>query len=297
MKYGSVCSGIASCTVAWKPLGWECMYYAERDRFASNLLEQHYPGSVNYGDFTTIEDAPYVDLIVGGTPCQAFSIGGFRKGMGERRGQLALEYIRLLDKARPTWTVWENVPGVLSSNKGRDFASFIGAMAEIGYSFSWRVLDAQHFGLPQRRHRVFLVGHIGDWRYPAAVLFERHSLQRHSPPSRPAEPEEGRSSVQDTYRMQGHGDYTYSQISKTIIANDYRKPTDLIVNHEAPNIRRLTLTEMERLQGFPDGYTKLKYKKAHEPRYRVLGNSIAVPVLRWIGERINVVQMVSEGSD
>jgi DNA (cytosine-5)-methyltransferase 1 len=117
-----------------------------------------------------------VGLLVGGTPCQSFSVAGLRKGLDDPRGNLALTYVGILDKFRPKWCVWENVPGVLSSNGGRDFGSFLGALAELGYGFAYRVLDAQNFGVPQRRRRVFVVGCLGDWESAAKVLFESSCL-------------------------------------------------------------------------------------------------------------------------
>ena len=125
-----------------------------------------------------------VDLLVGGTPCQSFSVAGLRKGLDDPRGNLMLTYLAIAKQYRPNWLVWENVPGVLSSNGGRDFGSFLGGLAECGYGFAYRVLDAQYFGVAQRRRRVFVVGYLGDWRAAAAVLFERHSLQGHPAPSR-----------------------------------------------------------------------------------------------------------------
>jgi DNA (cytosine-5)-methyltransferase 1 len=117
-----------------------------------------------------------IDLLVGGTPCQSFSVAGLRKGLEDPRGNLMLTYVGLLDRFRPKWCIWENVPGVLSSNGGRDFGAFLGALVELGYGFAYRVLDAQHFGVPQRRRRVFVVGCLGDWTSPAKVLFEPESL-------------------------------------------------------------------------------------------------------------------------
>jgi DNA (cytosine-5)-methyltransferase 1 len=117
-----------------------------------------------------------IDLLVGGTPCQSFSVAGLRKGLDDPRGNLALVYLGIADKFKPKWIVWENVPGVLSSKGGRDFGSFLGALGELGYGFAYRVLDAQHYGVPQRRRRVFVVGCLGDWRSAAAVLFEQESL-------------------------------------------------------------------------------------------------------------------------
>ena len=127
-----------------------------------------------------------VDVLVGGTPCQSFSVAGLRKGLADPRGNLMLTYLAIAAKYRPRWLVWENVPGVLSSSGGNDFASLLRGLGECGYGFAYRILDAQHFGVPQRRRRVFVVGHFGSWQRAAAVLFERHSLQGHPAPSRAA---------------------------------------------------------------------------------------------------------------
>ena len=188
MIYGSVCSGIEAATVAWHTLGWKPAFFSEIEAFPRSVLAHHYPETPLHGDFTTIgaDDYGPIDLLVGGTPCQSFSIAGLRGGLDDDRGNLALEFLRLADRTRPRWLVWENVPGVLSSNGGRDFGAILGGMAELGYGFAYRVLDAQFFGLAQRRRRVFVVGHLGDWRRAAAVLFERHSLSGHPAPSRKA---------------------------------------------------------------------------------------------------------------
>ena len=178
MKYGSVCSGIEAATVAWHPLGWQPQFFSEIEKFPCKVLQHHFPSVPNYGDMTKFKEWPDVgiDLLVGGTPCQAFSVAGLRQGLADPRGNLALVYLGVVDKYRPRWVVWENVPGVLSSSGGRDFGAFLGALGELGYGWAYRVLDAQHFGVPQRRRRVFVVGHLGDWRGPAAVLFERPSV-------------------------------------------------------------------------------------------------------------------------
>ena len=127
-----------------------------------------------------------IDVLVGGTPCQSFSVAGLRQGMADPRGNLALVYLALTEQYRPRWLVWENVPGVLSTDGGRDFGSIIGGMVELGYGIAYRVLDAQYFGVPQRRRRVFVIGYLGDWRRAAQVLFEPQSLRRNPPPSREA---------------------------------------------------------------------------------------------------------------
>jgi DNA (cytosine-5)-methyltransferase 1 len=187
MKYLSLCSGIEAATVAWHSLGWEAVAYSEIEKFPSQVLAHHYPQTPNLGDMTKFKEwsiESNVDLLVGGTPCQSFSVAGLRKGLDDPRGNLMLTYLAIADKYRPRWLVWENVPGVLSSNAGQDFGTFLGGLGELGYGFAYRVLDAQYFGVAQRRRRVFVVGYLGDWRLAAAVLFERHSLSGNPAPSR-----------------------------------------------------------------------------------------------------------------
>lgn len=189
MKYGSVCSGIEAASVAWEPLGWEAQWYAEIEHFPSAVLAHRFPTVPNLGDMTKIHETKHfqnatIDLLVGGTPCQSFSVAGLRKGLDDPRGNLMLTFLSLAGRKKPRWIVWENVPGVLSSNKGRDFGTFLTALGQLGYGFAYRVLDAQYFGVAQRRRRVFVVAYLGDWRPAAAVLFERNSLSGHPPKGR-----------------------------------------------------------------------------------------------------------------
>jgi len=187
LKYGSVCSGVEAATVAWHDLGFEPQWFSEVDAFPSAVLQHHYPNVPNHGDMTKFKEwnnDKTIDLLVGGTPCQSFSVAGLRKGLEDPRGNLMLTYLAMAEQLKPKWLVWENVPGVLSSNGGRDFATFLTAMGKIGYGFAYRVLDAQYFGVPQRRRRVFVVGCLGDWRSAASVLFEPESLSGHPAPSR-----------------------------------------------------------------------------------------------------------------
>jgi len=186
MNYLSVCSGIEAATVAWHPLGWNPVAFSEIERFPSNVLAHHYPQTPNLGDMNEFKKWPDTkfDVLVGGTPCQSFSVAGLRQGLDDPRGNLALTFCAILSRYSPTWFVWENVPGVLSSERGRDFGSLIGAMVKLGYGIAYRVLDAQYFGVPQRRRRVFVVGYLGDWRRAAQVLFEPESLLRNPAPSR-----------------------------------------------------------------------------------------------------------------
>jgi len=382
MRYLSVCSGIEAASVAWHGLGWQPVAFAEIEKFPAQVLAHHYPDVPNLGDMTKFQEWPNesIDVLVGGTPCQSFSVAGLRRGMADPRGNLALTYLGIADRYRPRWIVWENVPGVLSSAGGRDFGSFLGALGQLGYGFAYRVLDARFFGVAQRRRRVFVVGYLGDWRRAAAVLFESPSGSRDTAPRR-----EKRQSVAPTVvsgppfsrtgnsrveadalvaRMVAFGEYVDDGTASAMKARDYKDATDLVAQpltmresgqgfwmqdniagtlraegenrpsrpsnviaqpvaptqipevfptllsstagvsrpgnavteHETyiplvnMQVRRLTPTECERLQGFPDGYTNIKENCPDGPRYKALGNSMAVPVMRWIGKRIQTIE-------
>jgi DNA (cytosine-5)-methyltransferase 1 len=272
MRYLDVCAGISASTVAWKPLGWQAAAYSEIEAAPRAVLAHHYPDTPLHGDFTTIKGDEYgpIDLLVGGTPCQDFSVGGLRAGLAGDRGNLSLEYMRLADRTRPRWLVWENVPGVLSSDGGRAFGAILGALAELGYGWSYRILDAQHFGVAQQRPRVIVIGRLGDWRGAAAVLLEREGFARRSR-SRSAE------IVSVCITRRGPGSL------------DDRETYIVEGNHP----RHMTPREIERCFGFPDDYTLVPHRgkpMADGPRYKALGNSMAVPVMRWIGERIQAVE-------
>jgi DNA (cytosine-5)-methyltransferase 1 len=365
VTYGSICSGIEATTVAWEPLGWRPGWFAEIDRFCRALLKYRYPEVKNHGDFTRLVSgggADAVDLLVGGTPCQDFSVAGLRAGLDGSRGKLTLEYLKLARRLRPRWLVWENVPGVLSIDSGRTFGTFFGGLAELGYGFAYRVLDAQYFGVPQRRRRVFVVGYLGDWRAAAAVLFERESMSGHPAPSRKAgkgftrdvvscltgsgrgvertgetrgqdrvvgmlaySPDtayalnaggtrriDGESETFIAHALRGEG-FDASEdgtgrgiplVAQTLTRDMYRSggatagnnPGIRNVLSTASAVRRLTPRECERLQGFPDDYTLIPHRgkpAADGPRYKALGNSMAVPVMAWIGKRIEMVEHLS----
>jgi DNA (cytosine-5)-methyltransferase 1 len=196
VRFLSVCSGIEAASVAWSPLGWKAAAFSEIEPFPSAVLAHHYPDVPNLGDMTRYKEWPDlgpIDLLCGGTPCQSFSNAGLRAGLDDPRGSLMLTFGAIAARYRPRWLVWENVPGVLSSGEGRDFGSFLGLLARIGYGFAYRVLDAQFVrvdgyphAVPQRRNRVFVVGCLGDWRSAAAVLLERESLRGDPAPRRVA---------------------------------------------------------------------------------------------------------------
>jgi len=333
MNYLSVCSGIEAATVGWHHLGWKAVAYSEIDPFPSQVLAHHYPDIPNLGDMTKYKEwnLESIGLLVGGTPCQSFSVAGLRKGLDDPRGNLALTYVGILDKFKPRWFIWENVSGVLSSNRGRDFGSFLGAVAECGYGWAYRVLDAQYFrGTPQRRRRVFVVGYLGNWRPPASVLFVPACLSGDTSKGRKKE-EDTPAFTPSSFGSYGEGVGTVRASggdlgggSETLVipindkATRYKgggvtrnadgsgnglgigrvgdpSPTltrgDKHAVFNGLNVRRLTPIECERLQGFPDNYTNIPWRgKMESPdgiRYKAIGNSMAVPVMRWIGERIH----------
>ena len=380
MKVLSVCSGIEAASVAWRPLGWESVAFSEVDAFPSAVLRHYYPDVPNWGDMTRFKEWPDadIDLLVGGTPCQSFSVAGLREGLDDPRGQLMLVYLAIALRYRPRWVVWENVPGVLSADNGQAFGSLLGGLAELGYGFAYRVLDAQYFGLAQRRKRVFVVGCLGGWRRAAAVLFERASLSGHPAPSREAGeaaptipsrrsaggglgtdfdcdggliPSTG--DISHGLNAGGMGRIDYE--TETLITHGLRaglgpnlvgavafdaRQSDVIqygeqsgpldtdghtigiltgssnyadaaqagpvealraMRHQAGEgmqVRRLTPVECEFLQGFPRNYTLIDYRgkpAADGPRYKALGNSMAVPCMYWIGRRIQMVEEIVGG--
>ena len=389
MKYLSVCSGIEAATQAWHGLGWKPIGFSEIEPFPAAVLAHHYPETTNFGDMTKFKEwnlAEPVDLLVGGTPCQSFSVAGLRKGLDDPRGNLMLTYLAIAAKHKPKWMVWENVPGVLSSNRGRDFAAFIRGLEEFGYGWAYRVLDAQYFGVAQRRRRVFVVGYLGNWHRSAAVLFERNSLCGNPAPSREKgekTSDKSKNSLDvdcigtltagfgkigapevDAYTCiptptltRGYSTSSGNDTKPGLIVPSYGIPGNWIgrapenggnavepmhdvspcltktdkhgVAHpigfpaamsgtqcaatknlspalgaknrtavaQSMAVRRLTPIECERLQGFPDGYTNIPWRNKPEspdgPRYKALGNSMAVPVMRWIGERIAKVEKIA----
>ncbi|EHW9667325.1 DNA cytosine methyltransferase [Salmonella enterica subsp. enterica serovar Agbeni] len=428
IKFGSVCSGIEAASIAWKPLGWRAAWFAEIEPFPAAVLAQHWPQVPNLGDMTQIAariDANEVEappVLVGGTPCQAFSVAGLRAGLSDDRGQLTIKYVGLIDAIdrkraergeRPCVAVWENVPGVLCS-KDNAFGAFIGLLAgedcelqppgdkwsNVGYvrgperSIAWRVLDAQYFGVAQRRRRVFVVASARADIDPAKILFESEGVRRDIAPRR--EPQTtvaaltargvGTCGADDNQAQAGHliafggGNCSGAiDVAACLTAKGQRIDFDVETfavhgtqdpdtNHELAHtagrnqgqenaafsvalrgrtggmsaelgdqvscalrasgsgkayllnnlrVRRLTPRECERLQGFPDDHTLIPYGRfirpekmdrdyakylmrggqfsfdyccraaADGPRYKAIGNSMAVPVMRWIGERID----------
>ena len=399
IPYATICSGIGAPEAAFHEAWGAPLFTSEIEPFPSAVLKHHYPDVPNYGDMTKFKEWPnheQLGLICGGTPCQSFSVAGLRKGMDDPRGNLTLTFLAIINKYRPRWFIWENVPGVYSSTShfspdevsppddlepGRgwqheidyeadetsDYGCFIAAVQELGYCGAWLVRDAQFFGVPQRRSRVFFVGHLGnDWRPPFAVCFEPESLRGNTPTRKkegqriadtltvganqysgfigePIEQEivtiharqdpisvkgnsqaiairtaqtnaNGHGVAEDVaHTLDGaqgqavafqvcHGQARQKHVAPPLMANSGPNrhgegsfsTTDFTALVTNTTVRRLTPLECERLQGFPDNYTRIPYKgkpadKCPDgPRYKALGNSMAVPVLRWLRHRIDL---------
>ena len=345
--FGSVCSGIEAASVAWGPLGWEPLWFSEIEKFPCQVLAYRYPDTPNVGDMTRIAglirsgivEAP--DVLVGGTPCQAFSIAGLRLGLADDRGQLTISYGEILDaidEQRPgdeAICVWENVPGVLS-DKTNAFGCFLALLAgessellppgrswpNAGCVFgpkrriAWRVLDAQFHGLAQRRRRVFVVASARDGFNPAEILFESEGLRRDSAPLRNEKqkapsPADGGVSFTGSWWDGGQVSQTLDAVlaKGQMMPEKNRFPCVVVHGTQDPitsddialplgrnsgqenavmasiGVRKLTPVECERLQGFPDNWTNIP-GASDTARYKALGNSMAVPVMAWIGRRI-----------
>ncbi len=361
----TACSGIGAPEHAWRDLPFNFIGCSEIEPFPSAVLQHHYPTVKNYGDMTKYRDWKIdepVTALFAGTPCQSFSVAGLRQGLDSPNGNLALVFLGMVERFAPRWVIYENVPGLLSSNGGRDFGAFLGALGELGFGYCYRTLDSQFFNVPQRRKRVFVVGYLGDWRRAAAVLFERESLsggitksrktRQKVAPSVTTGPPYSRTGnervevdalvvnrkaneakdvsdivMQSLYREKGHGDYTASDTTGTLLAQEGKRAVDLVtwpaeigntlgadygdkrgannqhINAGAPyfipsqdRVRRITCGEAEKLQGFEPGYTDIEYRGKPAPdsqRYKALGNSMTVDVVKWIGQRIQMVEAVS----
>ena len=364
LRGATVCSGIGAPEVAAPWVDWH--WCSEIEPFPSEVHRIRH-GVPNRGDMTRFEEWPddAVDLLVGGTPCQSFSVAGLRAGLADPRGNLALTYLALADRYRPRWLVWENVPGVLSSNGGRDFGAFLGGLGQLGYGFAYRVLDAQFtrtrefpWAVPQRRRRVFVVGCLGGWAGAAAVLFDAQSLRGDSAPRREAGQGTARGAqdgaggggvlahdvaatlnaafgskqgLEDQHVNQGCPHFIAFDTTQITSASNYSVPkaggpchplaagahppaiafgaqnsiaqgddvnvefTAALTTTRTLGVRRLTPRECERLQGFPDDFTAIPWRgKPAElcpdgPRYKALGNSMAVNVMGWLLGRIRDV--------
>lgn len=361
MRYLSLFSGIEAVTVAWQPLGWECAAVAEILPYQSAILKHHFPETPNLDDVTKITEEDlkalgHIDVVVFGSPCQDMSIAGKRAGLEaikedeNHSSRLFFEGVRVFKMAQKIcgarFMLWENVVGALSSQEGKDFGTVLETLVGVKFNddrpiwgnegvvcgrdglCEWAVLDAQWFGVPQRRRRVFALLDTGDWRSRKPILLEAEHLRKVVKSDDGAR-EKNTAEIRDgttvgsvsTFDRQGIAQWSDNAVASTISARDWKSATDLVAysiqgnaldreHHNGPRgngyneevsftlntidrhavtygttVRRLTVTECERLQGFPDGWTDLENSSVQK-RYNALGRSMAVPVMAWIGQRI-----------
>ena len=363
MKYLSLFSGIEAVSVAWKPLGWECVALCEILPYQSSVLAHHFPNVVNLHDVTKIDEKTIkclgkIDIVVFGSPCQDMSVAGKRQGLQtvkedeNHSSRLFFEGVRVFRLAQKhcgaRFMLWENVPGALSSQEGADFGTVLetlvgvkfgatglvwgneGVVCGSGGLCEWAVLDSQFFGVPQRRRRVFALLDTGDWSGRKPILLEAEHLRKITSKNG-SKGQENPSKLErsitnsvvrvETFDRQGISQWGENPVASTISARDYKSATDLICYSIAENIinrshdhggnglgfnneiaftlnatgvhgvvhkhkvRRLTPIECERLQGFPDNWTNVG-NSAVAKRYNALGRSMAVPVMKWIGQQI-----------
>lgn len=326
MEFASLFSGIEGFGLGLERSGMRCIAQVEKDASCRSVLARHFPDVQRFDDvreFNAGSIAVRPDLICGGFPCQDLSVAGKRAGLAGSRSGLWFEFKRCVADLLPQIVLIENVPGLLSSGRGRDFGIVVKGLADLGYGVGWRVLDAQWFGLAQRRKRVFVVGCLGNVRRAAEILFERESLPWDSPPSREARTRVAASLTSGTATGSGvnkPGRRREDDANLAYGGNDTRGPIDIATACNAKGgsgrydfesdltsceggthadskphvaysggVRRLTPRECERLQGFPDDWTRYGHdgkELSDSARYRMLGNAVAVPVAQWIGRRI-----------
>jgi DNA (cytosine-5)-methyltransferase 1 len=310
MKYFSVCSGMEAATVAWEPLGWECEGLCDFASFPQKVLKHLYPDAPFYSNMLNLLDdekfkKTNFDVFVGGTPCQAFSSAGLGKGMDDERSQLAIEYGRILDEKSPKYNIWENVDGVFNKKHKEGLCDIISSFTGVDFrpdninrgggivqgtkrSIAYRVFDSQYFGVPQRRKRVYIVGYRGtDWRVPAAILFDEGCFKKFEEENR-IKRDERTKSVLGQIRIAGTVTKSYSHT----LTDGFGKISTSNYWVDENGIRRFTEKELLRLQGFPDDYLDFNID-GKKPSYSnvkgIVGNSMTVNVMRWIGERIQTV--------
>lgn len=300
MKIGSVFAGIGGFDLAFQRAGCYIVWQIEIDRFCLRVLNERFPDIKRFKDIRGVkaDDLDPVDLICGGFPCQDFSTAGNRKGLAGSQSGLWWEFHRIVAGLRPAWIVVENVVGMLSSHRGWDMGAILRSLGDLGYWWAYRVLDAQWFGLPQRRKRVFIVGHIGDRTAPAKVLLEPEDCPRNITDGRDEENDHKAAGALAS-SLAGFGFCPVK--ADTLLARYSKSPRTAGTDASVRNVlvdhvgaRRFTPLECERLQGFPDGWTCLCGSLGntatctcpHSPRYRALGNAVAVPVVAWIAKRI-----------
>lgn len=284
MQFGSLFAGVGGFDIALERCGMKPVFNVEIDQACQQVLKNHWPNVPQYDDVTTFNGKDWhgrVDLLCGGFPCQDLSIRGNRAGLAGERSGLFFEFTRIIDESRPEWIILENVPGLLSSNEGRDMCVVLGTLGDIGYVGEFRVLDSQYFGVPQRRRRVFIVGHLGAGsRSFQQILIEPENGKNHSGTRSKEEQTPGENEAPFVYDAKHLA--TSSKVTQTLRAGSSGCGSwgGVVVGDR---IRALTPVECERLQGFPDNWTE---GQSDVVRYKQMGNAVAVPVVEWIGRKI-----------
>jgi len=296
LTFASFFAGIGGFDLGLERAGLQSVWQCEIHPFCNEILERHWPGLPRKSDIREVEvdDIPPATVWAGGFPCQDVSLArmGPRRGLRGRQSGLFYEFARLLDEGRPKVVVIENVAGLLSSHEGRDFAIVTRTLADLGYGVAWRVLDSRHFGVPQSRTRVFIVGTLGNPARAGAVLFEPECGERYAEKSR----SNGAKSISPFAISVGDPQRGYvKKLAHCLYAESARHTgTDWsrnYVSYPDGRVRRLTPLETERLQGFPDGWTMPTRRiddpdKVDSARYHACGNAVTVNVAEWLGTRI-----------
>lgn len=345
MKFGSLFSGIGGFELGFENVGMECIWQVEKDQYCRSVLEKHWVNVERFIDVRTVgkHNLEPVNLICGGFPCKDLSLAGRREGLRGEESGLWFEFERIIKELLPKWIVIENVPGLLSSNGGEDFKTVIKALDELGYGVSWRVLDSQYFGVPQRRRRVFIVASLGDTscaqilfnsespnRYEEKTVAQKnnHSDNRHGDIlgtwwdgrdrtmtldrvlyKHQAMPEKNRlpAALVPAWRECPMCEDYWCNIHKMHVGDCTCAPTDTwlergenlgieLYPYSPCILRYITPTECELLQGFPAEWTAYKSDGksiSDSQRYKMCGNTISVPVAKWIGNRIISIDNVN----
>lgn len=306
LRYISLCSGIEAASVAWGSLGWTPVCFSEIEEFPSEVLRHRFPCVPNVGDVTTYDWGEYhgaADVVAFGSPCTSFSIAGLRKGLDDPRGMVMLKCLEAAKAIEPRWVLIENVPALLSSHGGKDFQTLLETMARFwsGGSIAWRVLRSEFYGLAQKRQRLFVVISTGTPDGAAKVLLDEEGDRRPSQTSEERWQELANRAGISTHdegwclaSAQAHAELVTGGLSPTLTTL-HEAPIWIHPDGEGWTIRRLTPDEYEVLMGLERGWTRIPWngrppeRCPDNKRYRAVGNSFPVPILRWIGERIQEV--------
>jgi DNA (cytosine-5)-methyltransferase 1 len=275
MKYFSSFSGIGGFDIALNKCGHKCVGFSEIKSTSIQIYEERFPGIKNYGDIKRIKTLPNFDILVGGTPCQNFTILGNRKGLQGSESSLFYEFIKILKKKKPDYFIFENVKGSLSSNGGKDFAIMQIEFSKAGYNTEWQVLNSKNFGLSQNRERVYIIGYLGE------VSFRRVF------PIRTTVQDSKRNRIQEVNGgFHRYRTYSKNGISPTLTSFQRAGYARVKIEESRNRIRELTPIEYERLQGFPDNWTEGLNKY---DRYELVGDAVSVNVVEEIIKRLTKI--------